>query len=227
MGLARRARRLAPAPPSPQGERAFSAEEEERLQPALGLDTRQLSLVLDTVTFVLQQAAYHLAKPALLSQHLLRLGLSEEMVATPPLPWICLSPSPSPRSRCSCRPGLARARRWLKNFARKHSTQSRLSPSSPSPSPLLHLPSLPSAQLEEVNWRLSLQMAQSSQAKMKQPSAVFELAVKEGEVGVDTGLICLCCLEDHSRVQFAQNTMVARWSHVPYSPPPPPPPLSP
>ena len=37
-------------------------------------------------------------------------------------------------------------------------------------------------QLEDVNWRLNLQMAQSTRAKMKQPNALFEFSVREGEV---------------------------------------------
>ncbi len=37
-------------------------------------------------------------------------------------------------------------------------------------------------QLEEVNWRLNLQMAQSSRSKMKLPNALFEFVVSDGEV---------------------------------------------
>ncbi|XP_048735076.1 COMM domain-containing protein 10-like isoform X2 [Ostrea edulis] len=35
--------------------------------------------------------------------------------------------------------------------------------------------------LEEVNWRLNLQMAQSSKTKMKLPNAMFELAVRDDD----------------------------------------------
>ena len=108
----------------------FLAEEEEWLQSALGLEASELSLVLDTVTFILQQAAYHLAKPSLLSQQLLSIGLSEEMV---PALSCCLHhsiflthrPLPPHRSKCSCKHGLTKARRWWRGFAHNHSTQSR------------------------------------------------------------------------------------------------------
>ena len=37
-------------------------------------------------------------------------------------------------------------------------------------------------QLEEVNWRQNLTMAQSGRSKLKQPNAFFEFVIKEGEV---------------------------------------------
>lgn len=61
-------------------ERAFSAEEEQKLQIALELDIKDLDLVLDTTAFILEQAAYHLAKPAVLGQQLKEVGLDEDKV---------------------------------------------------------------------------------------------------------------------------------------------------
>lgn len=63
-----------------QNDRAFTAEEEEKLQGALQLEPRDLELVIDTTTFILQQAAYHLAKPSLLKTQLAAIGLEEEKV---------------------------------------------------------------------------------------------------------------------------------------------------
>ncbi len=63
-----------------QDERAFSTEEEGKLQGALRLEAKELELVLDTTTFILQQAAYHLAKPLLLKTHLQAIELDEEKV---------------------------------------------------------------------------------------------------------------------------------------------------
>lgn len=39
--------------------------------------------------------------------------------------------------------------------------------------------------LEEINWRLNLQMAQSNKSKMKLPNAMFELKIndEDSEVG--------------------------------------------
>ena len=39
-------------------------------------------------------------------------------------------------------------------------------------------------QLEEINWRLNLQLAQSTQSKMKLPNAMFELGVRDENSGV-------------------------------------------
>ncbi len=63
-----------------QDERPFTAEEESKLQGALRLEAKELELVLDATTFILQQAAYHLTKPSLLKTHLLAIDLDEEKV---------------------------------------------------------------------------------------------------------------------------------------------------
>lgn len=59
----------------------FTADEEEKLQEALQLDPKELELVINTTTFILQQAAYHLAKPALLKTQLAAIGFTEEKVS--------------------------------------------------------------------------------------------------------------------------------------------------
>ena len=41
-----------------QDERAFSVEEEQKLQVALDLDGKDLDLVLDTTAFILEQVKY-------------------------------------------------------------------------------------------------------------------------------------------------------------------------
>lgn len=41
----------------PQEERTFSEEEEQKLQSALSLDKQDLSLVLDTTAFILEQVS--------------------------------------------------------------------------------------------------------------------------------------------------------------------------
>ena len=39
-------------------------------------------------------------------------------------------------------------------------------------------------QLDGINWRLNLSMAQASQSKMKLPNAQFEFGIKTGEVTI-------------------------------------------
>lgn len=63
-------------------------EEEEKLHGALQLDPKELELVIDTTTFVLQQAAYHLAKPSLLKTQLAAIGLQEEKVREKYYNWM-------------------------------------------------------------------------------------------------------------------------------------------
>lgn len=58
----------------------FTPDEEERLQGALQLEAKDLELVIDTTTFILQQAAYHLVKPSVFMPQLAALGLEEEKV---------------------------------------------------------------------------------------------------------------------------------------------------
>ncbi|XP_031564733.1 COMM domain-containing protein 10-like isoform X2 [Actinia tenebrosa] len=95
-------------------ERAFSDEEENKLQSGLSLDVDDLHIVLETSAFILEQAAYHNAKPAVLQQQLQNIGLNDD-------------------------------------------------------------------KLEAMNWRLNLQMAQASKAKLKLPNALFEFHLSSGE----------------------------------------------
>lgn len=62
-----------------QDERAFSAEEEEKLQAALQLEAKDLELVLDTTSFILQQVQY---------QELMKLGVPEVPLLHSCLPFL-------------------------------------------------------------------------------------------------------------------------------------------
>ncbi|XP_052461114.1 COMM domain-containing protein 10 isoform X2 [Carassius gibelio] len=53
-----------------KGERSFSEEEEEKLQSALSLEKHTLHLLVETLSFILEQAVYHNIKPASLRQQL-------------------------------------------------------------------------------------------------------------------------------------------------------------
>ncbi|KAK7481601.1 hypothetical protein BaRGS_00027117 [Batillaria attramentaria] len=101
--------------------------------------------VLWTLEFILQQAAYHAAKPQVLSQQLQQLELDEDKV---------------------------------KPIVEAWSTSGRDTVSK------LRQRTIHPKQLEEVNWRLNLQMAQSSMSKMKLPNAMFEFGVKDENSGV-------------------------------------------
>ncbi|KAL3867481.1 hypothetical protein ACJMK2_044683 [Sinanodonta woodiana] len=121
-------------------ERTFSEEEEEKLQTALGLSPPDLELLLQTLEFFLQQAAYHTAKPVVLGQQLQQLEIDEDKVKAIVEAWT----------------------NGAKDIVQKF-RQCRLN----------------HKQLEDINWRLNLQMAQASKTKMKLPNAMFELGVKD------------------------------------------------
>ncbi|XP_007260844.3 COMM domain-containing protein 10 [Astyanax mexicanus] len=53
-----------------KGERSFSEDEEEKLQTALAMEKQALHLVLETTSFLLEQAVYHNIKPASFKQQL-------------------------------------------------------------------------------------------------------------------------------------------------------------
>ncbi|XP_052216689.1 COMM domain-containing protein 10-like isoform X2 [Dreissena polymorpha] len=150
-------------------ERTFSEEEEEKLQQTLGIDGPELELVLQTLEFLLQQAAYHAAKPAVLSQQLTQLELEQAKVEAIVSVWT------------------TNGRDVLQKLR-----QQTLHPS----------------QLEDINWRLNLQIAQSSVSKQKLPNAMFELGVRDSEEGVGKKKI---------RVEFTHirdDTKAVGWSKL-------------
>ncbi|XP_046574221.1 COMM domain-containing protein 10-like [Haliotis rubra] len=119
-------------------ERTFSEEEEEKLQSTFELSAPDLELVLETLEFILQQAAYHTAKPAVLTSQLQQLEIDDDKVQAIVEKWT------------SC------AKETVQKLRER---------------------TLVPKQLEAVNWRLNLQMAQSNKTKLKSPNALFELKV--------------------------------------------------
>ncbi|CAL8249213.1 unnamed protein product [Merluccius merluccius] len=122
-----------------KGERIVSEEEELKLQAALSLEKPALTLVLETVSFILEQAVYHNVKPASLQQQLEAVHLSQEKAEVFSQTWASAGPELVEKLRQNI-------------FAPK--------------------------KLEHVGWQLNLQMAQSSQAKLKDPSAVLQLGLR-------------------------------------------------
>ncbi|XP_037657151.1 COMM domain-containing protein 10 isoform X3 [Choloepus didactylus] len=61
-----------------KAESSFSEEEEEKLQAAFSLDKQDLHLVLEIISFILEQAVYHNVKPAALQQQLENIHLRQE-----------------------------------------------------------------------------------------------------------------------------------------------------
>ncbi|XP_063469003.1 COMM domain-containing protein 10 isoform X4 [Symphalangus syndactylus] len=61
-----------------KAESSFSEEEEEKLQAAFSLEKQDLHLVLETISFILEQAVYHNVKPAALQQQLENIRLRQD-----------------------------------------------------------------------------------------------------------------------------------------------------
>lgn len=61
-------------------ERILSEEEELRLQKAFAMTAKDVALVLETLSFILEQAAFHVAKPQVLQVQLAALELSDNKV---------------------------------------------------------------------------------------------------------------------------------------------------
>ncbi|KAG8191724.1 hypothetical protein JTE90_008788 [Oedothorax gibbosus] len=123
-------------------EEVFTKEESSKLEVSLSVDQEQLKLILQTLTFIFQQAAYHMAKPAVLSQQLLLIDINEEKVSTIVQAWV------------------ANAKNVIENLKKK---------------------TIAPKQLEDVNWELRLELAQSSLSKLKTPLGLLELTLGTGE----------------------------------------------
>uniref|UniRef100_A0A3P8YSW4 COMM domain-containing protein n=1 Tax=Esox lucius TaxID=8010 RepID=A0A3P8YSW4_ESOLU len=144
-------------------ERTFSEEEEQKLQIALSLDKQALSLVLETAAFILEQSAV----PSL--------TLIENM-GSRPLVW---------------EPLLEAVYHNVKPVSLQQQLESiHLSSEKAEAFCLVWKAAGPDVlekvrqrifaprKLEHVGWELNLQMAQSRQAKLKDPHAVLELGVR-------------------------------------------------
>uniref|UniRef100_A0AAY4DQJ3 COMM domain-containing protein n=2 Tax=Denticeps clupeoides TaxID=299321 RepID=A0AAY4DQJ3_9TELE len=119
-------------------ERSFSQEEEEKLQNALSMEKPVLSLVLETISFILEQAVYHNIKPASLKEQLENVKIDPEKAEAFCQAWTTSGPDVIEKIR-------------QRIFAPK--------------------------KLEHVGWQMSLELGQSSQAKLKAPHAVLQLGI--------------------------------------------------
>ncbi|XP_014769908.1 COMM domain-containing protein 10 isoform X1 [Octopus bimaculoides] len=124
-------------------ERSFTEEEESKLEQTLDLPAADLELMIQSLEFFLQQAAYHSAKPAVLKQQLEQLEINEDKIQAIVEAWS------------------THAKEILQKLRQR---------------------TLVPDQLNAINWRLNLEMANGSRSKMKQPNAMFELKInREGK----------------------------------------------
>ncbi|XP_027022967.2 COMM domain-containing protein 10 isoform X2 [Tachysurus fulvidraco] len=75
-----------------KGERSFSDDEEQKLQTALALEKQALQLVLETSSFLLEQAVYHNIKPPSLKQQLENLHIAPDKAEAFSQAWATAGP---------------------------------------------------------------------------------------------------------------------------------------
>ncbi|KAM4052775.1 COMM domain-containing protein 10 isoform 2-T2 [Anomaloglossus baeobatrachus] len=121
-----------------KAEQSFNEEEEEKLQAAFVLDKQSLKLVLETISFILEQAVYHNLKTPVFRQQLENIHLEQSKIEAFASVWENAGPE------------------IVEKFRQRTFTPRKL---------------------ETTAWQLNLQMAQSTQAKIKSPQAVLELGV--------------------------------------------------
>ncbi|XP_053480975.1 COMM domain-containing protein 10 isoform X1 [Ictalurus furcatus] len=74
------------------GERSFSEDEEQKLQSALALEKQALHLVLETSSFLLEQAVHHNIKPASLKQQLENIHIAPDKAEAFSQAWATAGP---------------------------------------------------------------------------------------------------------------------------------------
>ncbi|KAF7250472.1 COMM domain-containing protein 10 [Varanus komodoensis] len=73
-------------------ESTFTEEEEEKLQAAFSVEKQDLHLVLETITFILEQAVYHNLKPAVLKQQLEHSNIDHDKAEVFATTWSAAGP---------------------------------------------------------------------------------------------------------------------------------------
>ncbi|XP_032070228.1 COMM domain-containing protein 10 [Thamnophis elegans] len=73
-------------------ESTFTEEEEEKLQAAFSIEKQDLHLVLETITFILEQAIYHNLKQTVLQQQLQHSNLSHDKIEVFVTTWAVAGP---------------------------------------------------------------------------------------------------------------------------------------
>ncbi|XP_044302144.1 COMM domain-containing protein 10 [Varanus komodoensis] len=75
-----------------KAESTFTEEEEEKLQAAFSVEKQDLHLVLETITFILEQAVYHNLKPAVLKQQLEHSNIDHDKAEVFATTWSAAGP---------------------------------------------------------------------------------------------------------------------------------------
>ncbi|KAL7988843.1 hypothetical protein Chor_007762, partial [Crotalus horridus] len=75
-----------------QTESTFTEEEEEKLQAAFSIEKQDLHLILETITFILEQAIYHNLKHTIFQQQLQHSNLNHDKIEVFVTVWTVAGP---------------------------------------------------------------------------------------------------------------------------------------
>lgn len=110
-----------------KAESSFSEEEEEKLQAAFSLEKQELHLVLETISFVLEQAVYHNLKPATLQQQLETIQLTKDKAEAFASAWSAMGQETIEKFRQRILgPHKLETVGWQLNLQMAHSAQAKL-----------------------------------------------------------------------------------------------------
>ncbi|XP_004759132.1 COMM domain-containing protein 10 isoform X3 [Mustela lutreola] len=110
-----------------KAENSFSEEEEEKLQAAFSLEKQDLHLVLETISFILEQAVYHNVKPAALQQQLEAIHLTQDKAEAFSSAWSSMGQETIEKFRQRIlAPHKLETVGWQLNLQMAHSAQAKL-----------------------------------------------------------------------------------------------------
>nr|XP_030725692.1 COMM domain-containing protein 10 isoform X4 [Globicephala melas] len=110
-----------------KAENSFSEEEEEKLQAAFSLERQDLHLVLETISFILEQAVYYNVKPAALQQQLENIHLRQDKAEAFVSAWSSMGQETIEKFRQRIlAPHKLQTVGWQLNLQMAHSAQAKL-----------------------------------------------------------------------------------------------------
>ncbi|XP_036997691.2 COMM domain-containing protein 10 isoform X3 [Artibeus jamaicensis] len=110
-----------------KAENSFSEEEEEKLQAAFSLEKQDLHLVLETISFILEQAVYYNVKPTALQQQLENIHLQQDKVEAFVSAWSSMGQETVEKFRQRIlAPQKLETVGWQLNLQMAHSAQAKL-----------------------------------------------------------------------------------------------------
>ncbi|XP_032129575.1 COMM domain-containing protein 10 isoform X2 [Sapajus apella] len=155
-----------------KAESSFSEEEEEKLQAAFSLEKQDLHLVLETISFILEQAVYHNVKPAALQQQLENIHLRQDKAEAFVNTWSTMGQETVEKFRQRIlAPYKLETVGWQLNLQMAHSAQAKLK----SPQAVLQLGvNNEDSKVPSFNWQTLSAFLNSSHLTVQLSDVIFQ-----------------------------------------------------